>query len=94
MACRRRAYLGVDGTLNFNLAVSSYFKYLVRLTEKTIMLCYSSLDFNVQLFRRCEGLLFDDLPVCLTSSPAFMGEHTSPPPLNLLCSGLRADETC
>ena len=28
-------------------------------------LCYSSLDFNVQLFRRCEGLVFDELRPCV-----------------------------
>jgi hypothetical protein len=28
-------------------------------------LCYSSLDFNVQLFHRCEGLVFDELRPCV-----------------------------
>jgi hypothetical protein len=30
-----------------------------------ISLCYSSLDLNVQLFRRCEGLVFDELGPCV-----------------------------
>jgi hypothetical protein len=30
-----------------------------------IVLRYSSLDFNVQLFHRCEGLVFDELRPCV-----------------------------
>ena len=44
--------------------------------KNIIYICVDLVDLNVQLFRRCEGLVFDDLPVRSTSSaPAFVGEH-------------------
>ena len=44
--------------------------------KNIIYICVDPVDLNVQLLRRCEGLVFDDLPVHSTSSaPAFVGEH-------------------
>ena len=44
--------------------------------KNIIYICVDLVDLNVQLFRHCEGLVFDDLPVRSTSSaPAFVGEH-------------------
>jgi hypothetical protein len=43
--------------------------------QNIIHICVYWVDSNVQLFRRCEGVVFDDLPVRSTSSvPAFVGE--------------------
>ena len=36
--------------------------------QKIIHICVYRVDSNVQLFRRCEGVVFDDLPVRSTSS--------------------------
>ena len=44
--------------------------------KNIIYICVDQVDLNVQLFHRCEGVVFNDLPVRLTSSaPAFVGEH-------------------
>ena len=44
------------------------------------LLCYSSFNLNMQFFRRCEGLVFDELHPCIRG----LAQMTSPPPL--ICS--------
>ena len=80
-----RGFLGVDGTVN-----SKYHQCEVHVVVGVeYLLCYSSFDLNMQLFRRCEGLVFDELRPCVRG----LAQMTSPPPHDLLCSGLCADET-
>ena len=57
-----------------NYKLGSIFPDFVK--KNIIYICVDRVDLNVQFFRCCEGLVFDELPVRTTSSaPAFVGEH-------------------
>ena len=54
---RVRGFLGVDGTVN-----SKYHQCEVHVAVGVeYLICYSSFDLNMQVFRRCEGLVFNEL---------------------------------
>ena len=43
-----------------NYELGHIFTYFVM--KNIIYICVDRVDLNVELFRRCEGLVFDDLP--------------------------------
>ncbi|XP_037482332.1 uncharacterized protein LOC119361045 [Triticum dicoccoides] len=73
-------------------------KYDKESTERgTCMNRTEELLYAIKLFRRCEGLVFNDLPVRSRAPPLRSWVSTndiSSSPIHLLCFGRCADETC